>query len=213
LAAVLIGLIGSNGFALRIGEPPARYEISAGHCGDDGMSATITGQPRPTGTVTGDVNARDTLLIEYPAGVEGAIYTGPWTSSAGARVAGAGADFVGNIVCTSGASSGEHCGVRVRAVDQFVNIGYVVGPETYAALPAGRCAAAPGDSGGPVYSYRPSGRVEARGTISAGVTGGATCDGQSTVGSSEVWYAPLRRPVGDPEIGALRFYGAGIVTS
>src|SRR5215475_2046074 len=202
----------SNGFALSVPGSANVYEISAGHCGDNGQGATIPGQPSPTGTITADNNARDTLAISYPAGVYGAIYNGPWNSSTGVGVGGAVADFVGNFVCTGGASSGEHCGIQVQAVDQFVNVGYIIGPETRAALPAGQCAVAPGDSGGPAYSYRADGRVDARGTISSGITGTATCPGVVPNGSSTVWYAPLLRPAGDPQIGSLQYYGVGILT-
>jgi hypothetical protein len=31
-------------------------------------------------------------------------------------------------------------------------------------------------------------------------------------GSNVVFYAPLLRPAGDPQIGALQFYGVGILT-
>jgi hypothetical protein len=202
----------SNGFALSVPGAPNIYEISAGHCGSNGDGATIPGQPSPTGTIVGDVDARDTLAIRYPAGLFGAIYNGPFNSSTGVVVGGAVSDFVGNFVCTGGASSGEHCNVQVQAVDQFVNIGYVIGPETFGAAPAGQCAAAPGDSGGPAYSYRPDGRVDARGTISAGVLGTAACPGVAPNGSSVVWYAPLLRPPGDAQIGSLQFYGVGILT-
>ena len=202
----------SNGFALSVPGASNVYEISAGHCGDNGQGATIPGQPSPTGTITADNNARDTLAISYPAGVYGAIYNGAYNSSTGVGVGGAVADFVGNYICTGGASSGEHCSVQVQAVDQFVNVGYVIGPETRAALPAGQCAVAPGDSGGPAYSYRADGRVDARGTISAGITGTATCPGIVPNGSSTVWYAPLLRPAGDPQIGSLQYYGVGILT-
>ena len=201
----------SNGFA--INQTPNIYEISAGHCGSNGQGASIPGQPSPTGTIERDNNPRDTLIISYSAGVAGSIYTGSWTSSTGVGVGGAVSDFVGNFVCTGGASSGEHCGsLQVQAVDQFINVGYIIGPETRAALPAGQCAVAPGDSGGPAYSYRSDGRVNARGTISAGNTGTATCPGAVPNGSSTVWYAPLLRPAGDPQIGSLQFYGVGILT-
>jgi len=202
----------SNGFALSVPGSPNVFEISAGHCGSNGQGATIPGQPSPTGTITGDNNPRDTLAINYPAGVAGAIYNGPFNSSTGVGVGGAVSDFVGNFVCTGGASSGEHCNIQVQAVNEFINVGYIIGPETRAALPTGQCAVAPGDSGGPAYSYRSDGRVNARGTISAGITGTANCPGVVPNGSSTVWYAPLLRPAGDPQIGSLQFYGVGILT-
>jgi hypothetical protein len=202
----------SNGFALSVPGSANVFEISAGHCGADGNGVVVPGQPNPTGTVLADFDPRDTLAIQYPGGVAGAIYNGPFNSGTGVGVGGAVPDFVGELVCTGGASSGEHCGIQVQAVDVFVNIGIVIGPETFAALPAGLCAAAPGDSGGPVYSYRPDGRVDARGTVSAGQTGTATCPGVVPNGSNVVFYAPLLRPAGDPQIGALQFYGVGILT-
>ncbi|HVQ94555.1 MAG TPA: hypothetical protein VMU51_26195 [Mycobacteriales bacterium] len=202
----------SNGFALSVAGAANVFEISAGHCGANGNGVVIPGQPNPTGVVLADVNARDTLAIQYPAGVAPVIYNGPFNSNTGVLVGGAVSDFVGELVCTGGASSGEHCGIQVLAVDVFVNIGIVIGPETFAALPAGQCAVAPGDSGGPVYSYRTDGRVNGRGTVSAGQTGTAVCPGVVPGGSNVVFYAPLLRPAGDPQVGALQFYGVGILT-
>jgi hypothetical protein len=203
----------SNGFALSVPGAPNVFEISAGHCGSDGQGVTIPGQPAPTGGILADVDARDTLVIQYPAGLGGAIYNGPFDSSTGVAVGGAVPDFVGELVCTGGASSGEHCGIPVLAVNAFVNIGIVIGPQTIAAYPDAQCAAAPGDSGGPVYSYRSDGRVDGRGTVSAGQTGTAVCPGVVPNGSSVVTYAPLLRPPGDAQIGSLQFYGVGILTA
>jgi len=127
-------------------------------------------------------------------------------------VGGVVADFVSNFICTGGASSGEHCGIQVPTVNEFVNVGHVIWPETRAALPAGQCAVAPGDSDRPAYSYRSDGRVDARGTNSAGIIGTATCPGDVPNGSNTVWYAPLLWPTGDPQIGSLQHYGVGILS-
>lgn len=168
----------------------ARQILSAGHCGSNGQVAYDGGGPTNTmGPIINDNNPRDTLMIRVAAG--GRIYTGPYNAATSIGVGGAASDYVGNYVCTGGASSGEHCSIRVSVVNQFVNIGYVIGPMTQANhVTAGACAAAPGDSGGPVYSYRSDGRVDARGTISAGVTGTAVCPGVVANGSRTVWYAP-----------------------
>ncbi len=48
----------------------------------------------------------------------------------------------------------------------------------------------------------------ARGTITGGNSGAATCPGLVSNGGREVLYAPLVRPSGDPQIGSLSFYGA-----
>ena len=208
----------STGFAIfPISQPPppvggvSAFDLSAAHCANVGNAANVPGQPVPTGSVIIDTNPRDTLIINFPAGAAGRVYTGPFNSATSRGVGAAVPDFVGNVVTTSGASSGEHPnGAVVTAVNQFVNIGIVIGPETFAQSVNGACIAAPGDSGGPVYSFRTDGRVDARGTISAGVTNVA-CPGVVPQGSNVVWYAPLLRPAGDPQIGALQFYGAGVV--
>jgi len=201
----------TNGFALSVPGIANIYEITAGHCGSDGQGVTVPGQPSPTGTILADVNDRDTMVIAYPSGVSGAIYTGPFDSSTAVAVGGAVADFVGNWVCTGGSFSGEHCNINVLGVNQFVNVGYVIGPETLGVQVNGTCAAAPGDSGGPVYSLRSDGRVDARGIISAGFMG-TPCPGLSPTGSVIVWYAPLLRPAGDSQFGALQYYGVGVVS-
>jgi hypothetical protein len=203
----------SNGFALSVAGAANIYEISAGHCGNNSDAVSIPGQPSPTGSVLAKAASRDTLAINYPAGVAGRVYTGPFDSSSSAAVGGATADFVGDFICTSGSSSGEHCTVQVLGVDEFVNTNVgVLGPETRGFEINSGCAVAPGDSGGPAYSYRSDGRVDGRGTISAGILGNASCPGVSPSGSSTVWYAPLLRPAGDPQIGSLQFYGVGILT-
>lgn len=159
---------------------------------------------------------RDTLWIRYPNGVTGTIYTGPFNSNTTASVASATSDFVGDLVATGGASSGEHLNIPVQAVDVFIAVGGIpcasVGPLTRAGYPNAQCAVAPGDSGGPVYSYSGSGAVIARGTITAGTAAvTAMCPGVSPNGSNTVWYAPLLRPTGDPQIGSLQFYRVGIL--
>jgi hypothetical protein len=199
----------STGFAVSVGG--IARDLSAGHCGTAPQTVSIPGQPNPTGTIVSDNKPRDTLLINFSGGVSGRIYTGAFNSASSVGVGGAANDFVGNLVCTGGASSGEHCGITVRVVDEFVNVGYIIGPETRASYPSATCAVAPGDSGGPAYSYRADGRIDARGTISAGITGTATCPGIVANGSSTVWYAPLLRPAGDPQIGSLQFYGAAVI--
>ncbi|MDT5037634.1 MAG: hypothetical protein QOE03_2819 [Micromonosporaceae bacterium] len=202
----------TNGWAADVPGTANVFMISAGHCGSFGQFVTIPGQSSLNDIVS-DVDERDTLGVHYPDGVHGAIYRGPFNFAATAPVGGVAADFVGNFVCTGGSFSGEHCGVQVQAVDLFVNIGHVIGPETQASAIAGQCAVAPGDSGGPVYAFQPAGKVEARGTISAGVLGTARCPGLSPNGSNVVWYAPLLRPAGDPQVGSLQFYGVGVLTS
>jgi hypothetical protein len=205
----------SNGFALSVPGAANVFEISAAHCGPGGGNVVIPGQPNPTGSILAVAQCRDTLAINYPAGVGPFIYNGAFNSATGVHVVGATPDFVGNLIETGGASSGEHFNVPVLAVNVFAAIGGIpcaaVGPLTVAGLPGNQCVVAPGDSGGPAYSYA-SGGVLARGTITAGNLGTAVCPGVVANGGNTVFYAPLLRPAGDPQIGSLQFYGVGILT-
>lgn len=174
--------------------------LSAGHCGVNGQYAT-TGGGVGIGYIYGDNDPRDTLLIDQRA--QGAVYGGAWNSASGYAVGGAARNYVGNYVCSSGASSGENCNLQVQAVGQYINIGYVIGPMVLGVNIYGQCAAAPGDSGGPLISGRADGYVDARGTVSAGATGTATCAGVSPSGSYYVYYADIA--------DSLALYGASIV--
>jgi len=205
----------SNGFPIQAPSTPNIVVISAGHCGNDLDGANISGQGSPTGTIHLKNTCRDTLLIYYPAGVAPAVYTGAFNSSTSATVVGGGFDMVGDLVDTGGSFSGEHLNIPVQAVDVFASIGGIpcasVGPLTQAGYSTATCAVAPGDSGGPVYSYRTSTSVIARGTITAGDLGTANCPGLSSVGGKTVFYAPLYRPAGDPQIGSMSFYNSQIM--
>jgi hypothetical protein len=204
----------SNGFAIQAPSDANIVMISAGHCGNDLDAANIPGQGTPTGVVHVKNGCRDTLLIFYPAGVAPNIYTGAFDSSTNATISAATFDIVGDLIDTGGASSGEHFNVPVQAVDVFTAVGgnpcASVGPLTRAGYLSATCAVAPGDSGGPVYT-RTGANAVARGTITAGNLGSANCPGVVTTGGNTVWYAPLVRPAGDPQIGSLAFYNSTIM--
>jgi hypothetical protein len=160
---------------------------------------------------------RDNLLIRYDHGVGGDIYAGPFDSSGSRPVSGATPDFVGDWVATGGSSSGEHMLIKVTAVDLYASISNglcpAIGPLTKAVSADPQwCVAAPGDSGGPVYSLADDGSAIARGTITAGDNGTVGCPGLEHWGSNDVYYAPLLRPDGDPEVGYLQIYGFAILT-
>jgi len=206
----------TNGFPLQVAGSTNVYMISAGHCGDNGGAANIPGLASPTGTFSSKNTCRDTLLINYPSGVSPAIYTGPFNSSTSAAVVGTASDFVGNLVAAGGAASGEHLNIPVQGVDVFGAFTGIpcttVGPLTRAGYGTATCALAPGDSGGPVYSYSSSTTVLGRGTITGGPLGTATCPGLASNGSNIVFYAPLVRPAGDAQVGSLTSYGVGLLT-
>jgi hypothetical protein len=192
--------------------------MTAAHCSASGTSVTIPGNPGPTGTFGNQLSltCRDTALHSYPAGIDSTIYTGPFDSSSvsNARIAGATPDFIGNLVVAGGASSGEHFNIRVGEVDAFKSVGGIpcdpVGPLTVANSVDNSCATAPGDSGGPVYSYQSDGRVLVRGTVTGG-NSGVPCPGNVSTGGFQVFWAPLVRPPGGPEVGSLGIYSAVVL--
>jgi hypothetical protein len=207
----------TTGFSLKHPTQPDFYSITAAHCGVENGAVNVPGQPSPTGYSFAVLPCRDTMAIGFFAGpVEPRIYTGPFDSATSVHVAGATPDFVGDLIVTGGASSGEHFNVPVQAVDVFTPVGGiscdVVGPLTRAGLSGDQCVVAPGDSGGPVYSYLTDKDVLGRGTITAGNLGSANCPGVSPIGANTVYYAPLVRPAGDPEIGSLQLGGVDLLT-
>jgi hypothetical protein len=179
--------------------------LTAGHCGNN-LDIVKDGAGDLVGDISSDNDDRDTQMVDTR--IEGQtfapnIYTGPFNSNTSAPVVGATADFVGNLVCTGGARSGEHCGITVTEI----NVG-ILGkfPTIRGELTSG-CAAASGDSGGPVYNYDDT-QVVGRGTITAGAGGNQVCPNAPRSQSFRiVYWAPLLRPDGDSTVGSLQFYG------
>jgi hypothetical protein len=206
----------SNGIPVKVADFFS-YMITAAHCdtyGGDGGPVTISGQPGQAGSFNNVSKCRDTALIFYSGGASPRIYTGGPDADTSAPIVGVTPDFVGNLVVTGGSSSGEHFAIQVLKTDMYESLSGLlcdpVGPLTIASSVNGTCTAAPGDSGGPVYSYQADGTVLARGTITA-ATSNVTCPGASPTGGSKVWYAPLVRPPGDPQVGSLGFYDAAVL--
>ncbi|MGQ0572637.1 MAG: S1 family peptidase [Pseudonocardia sp.] len=154
----------STGFAFTING--ARKMLSAGHCGSNGQTANDGGGQR-MGTISGDNNSRDRLYINTES--SGRIYTGGVGSGESSNaVAGASRSFVGNIVCSSGAYSGTRCNSQVVAVNQTINIGYLVFGTVRAEQRDRQAAIGQGDSGGPSYTATSgNSRVTAKGTHTA----------------------------------------------
>ncbi|MCK2242935.1 MULTISPECIES: S1 family peptidase [unclassified Crossiella] len=169
--------------------------LSAGHCGANG-NAVRDGANEGWGVVEHDRNSWDTLLIRpvAPQSVQlKRIYVGPWNAGIPSNrvVAAATKSFVGQFVCTSGAFSGQHCNVKVTAVNvPLPSLGFL---DTVEAKQIHKtCAARPGDSGGPVYLPLANGQVNAKGTISAGYLGGAVCPGQAVgAGAWHIFYVDI----------------------
>jgi hypothetical protein len=184
--------------------------ITAAHCANNG-DAINDGAGEPIGTAADRQAGRDTVLIQHAAGVtsNGHVYVGPWNAGTGSnrRVTGSSASVVGAVVCTSGSWTGEHCEVRIRAVNVTVNTpsdGDFF-PEVRASADSGGVVVGKGDSGGPVYFGNADGTVRGTGTISAQANV-VTCPATraATTCGSTVYYADLPQ--------ALTFYGATIST-
>lgn len=159
--------------------------LSASHCDCYGNEAwnDWSGDPFTVGggSVAVDRVPYDTMIIDPIGGTQGRAYGGSWNepSSGGYRyslkVAASDGSHVDDYICTSGANSGEHCGVRVTQLGVQWSCGINKAPppaEQCGGHRARRDAIAPasvsGDSGGPVYETRADGRVNALGVIYGG---------------------------------------------
>lgn len=202
----------TTGWSVRFSYPPGgseQYQLTAGHCGSDGQIAH-NGAGAEMGTVEQDHDSRDIMLIRTPSAPT--IFAGPWSSNTLRSVRGTATNYVGAYVCTSGSMSGEHCGLRVEATNQWINLetapgeSYRVGPVVLAASVDGSMAVAKGDSGGPVASQAAPvpaigfGLPYGVGTISGGdaeipCPRGSVAS-QGTKCFQRVWYAPLQESLG-----------------
>jgi hypothetical protein len=137
-----------------------------------GMNGSVGGGGGRT-IYTGGVDPKGNGLLEKAAGIDGSTK-----------------NFVGNTVCTSGAYSGEICGLKIENTNATWRVLYsdgtvVVVHGLLIKNPKGTNAAGQGDSGGPVYSYANAGLVAARGIISTGVGGTTTqCTGVLHLGNN-----------------------------
>jgi hypothetical protein len=185
--------------------------ITAAHCANNGVAVNDGGGER-IGVTAERQAGRDTILIQHTAGASsnGHVYVGPWNAATGSnrRVTGSSPSVVGLVVCTSGSFTGEHCELRIRAVNLTINAGSAgtFFPEVQASPDNGGVAAGDGDSGGPVYFGNADGTVRATGTNSAVDTILACPPGtRSSICGGRLYYADLPQ--------ALAFYGATITTS
>lgn len=147
-----IGLC-TTGFSIRQGG--VSKMLSAGHCRDNG-DTVLDGNNNTIGTVEQDNNTRDTLLIGTSA--QGSTYVGAYNSSTSKPHHMAIGAYVDTLVCTSGAMSGQHCNIRVKAVNQTILVddgaggSYSIHPVVKAEHDSHTTAVAQGDSGGPVMA-------------------------------------------------------------
>ncbi len=196
----------TTGFAISIGG--VSKMLSAGHCAANGNTARDGGGD-VMGTVSGDSNAYDRLYINTSSA--GQVYNGGvGTGEFSNPVIGASSNRVGDYVCTSGAYSGTRCNIQVTAINQTINVGYLIYQTVRAEKVDRTNAAGNGDSGGPVLSVAadPT-KVIAKGTITAidpstavPCTGVPAGNGRTC--SWRMYYVDV--------VNSLSAYGASIIT-
>lgn len=137
---------------------------SARHC-----EGRFRSPGRPSAKYGGHIAwSEDGAAAVFSARGSARMFTGGLRSVRRVRVAGLRDLSLGDRVCTGGANSGSHCGLVVTDMyvwmqDQFGGFHTI-----RADAPGGRPAAAPGDSGGPVYVKSSSGKHRAAGMIQGG---------------------------------------------
>jgi len=188
--------------------------VSAGHCARNG-DQVFDGGSDLMGTAIGVLPSKDLMLID--ARSSGVVFNGgPGTGEFTNRVTGAGANRVGDFVCTSGALSGTRCNIKIVALNETVLVGPTVnGTINVTGLVRAEQqnftnAGGQGDSGGPVFAVGADATtVSARGTITAldGFNQPVTCTGviNGRLCSWRIWYASINT--------ALSLYGGQILTS
>jgi hypothetical protein len=184
----------STGFAVLVGS--AGRLLSANHC-DPGANAVVrdgAGQSiAPGGTSVAGIPSLDSQLIDPSASpaTTPRVYTGAWNSSTTAVVKSWARNYIGQRVCTSGATSGQHCGT---ITDDATSLPWAEGNFYIEAKAAGSgVMVARGDSGGPVFATV-TGGVQARGVIlgqSVKVPCGATNPDVTPSCGNYVVYAPI----------------------
>ncbi len=195
-----------------------RFMLSAAHCAASVNEAVST----PNGSVIGFVESinknRDTLLVRHTLGTEfqGVIYSGTTNAMSGyhRRVRAAVGSSVGNFVCASASGTGEHCSMKVVAVNLWfasATGGAPYGPFVQADHISGGVATGSSDSGGPVHFglwYIIAGNfhaTDAIGTISFGQNEVACPSGvPATKCGSTMLYADVKQ--------SLAYYQMSIVT-
>lgn len=156
--------------------------LTANHCApgggvlfNDGAGQPIgMAEPRPTGQSV----VLDSLYITTTSSggriFDGGVGTGEFTKP----VLGQTNSFPGMFVCTSGAGTGVHCGIRV---DSIKNSAFVFPSGVFSQSVAittqvgGLMSSGPGDSGGPVFTLVSRGSTD--GVAAAGIMVGLFCAG------------------------------------
>lgn len=175
----------SSGFSVLTASGEGRL-LSASHCGSVG-TVVRDGAGETIGPITNRAPAYDALLIDpsaSPATV-GKVFGGPWNAGTGHSryqfwVGGAAGPVQGERVCTSGAVTGEHCGLLITNTNVVSTCASVSCTGFLFYNQSGGPSLGVGDSGGPVYITRSDGMVGARGIISGGANSVVPCGSSAT---------------------------------
>ncbi|ANW22672.1 hypothetical protein [Streptomyces clavuligerus] len=196
----------STAFGVRYPGTAVQLTTSAAHCGSQWGKAYSPEYPssRPFAWIDTATHDRDASIL-YPE-QNGAnrffqprIWWGPWVGSPSGQktlpVRGLNGNHVGQRVCSSGASSGTICDLRIEATEKTIWLSgsQPVYRTVQVSKPAGQAVWGPGDSGGPVAQNNGD-HVWANGIVSASDKGNhpAACQGDtSRACASKGWYAAL----------------------
>jgi hypothetical protein len=193
IQSLVSGYSCSTAFGVHYGtDPDLRMMLTAAHCISDLGEMWSNGSGTPIGPVYGFDKANDAAYINtsyFPASSSGdRTYTGLTdplgigTGERSNRVVGFAFNYVGDVVRSSGAFSGERGNIKITNVDVMY---FIRGADGTAREVFGieaeqiyrQNAFGQGDSGGPIFTYA-NGPVKGRGIISAGYTDSETsCTG------------------------------------
>lgn len=156
----------SSGFAVLAGS--AGRLLSAGHCDTSGDRYIYDGGQQliaPGGSSVSYIKGIDSLLIDPSASpaTTPQIFRGGYSSTSTSTVKNWYSNWPGDPVCSSGASTGEHCGTVYDDGDVVTLNGASVGVIQVAA-PSGQIMGGQGDSGAPMFK-KVTGGVQARGIL------------------------------------------------
>lgn len=149
--------------------------LTAAHCSPS-VGVIRDGGGETIGMAINQQQERDIMLITpwLDKKFDGRIYGGPWNAGLinNRPVENSATNPLGSYVCTSGASTGQNCNVKVIATNQWIKVdGRTIGPVIRAdKMNPGWPAVGKGDSGGAVYYPTAAGKVKAKGTMSAAKT-------------------------------------------
>lgn len=170
--------------------------LGARHCASSADTAFRNGAmtPMSAGGTQTTLGPDDSLLIDPLGGTAPYTFRGTFPSTSRLKIAGYSRPFNGDILCTSGANSGEHCNMEVVSV-ALENEACPPAPNQaagtnchvwHAVSATGGVGSVQGDSGGPVYKDRADAGAPtlAKGIIMSGTDNGPCGQVRYNVGTA-----------------------------